>query len=59
MTPEANIVDTLFTKSVIHSKAAFTYAEAQNRIDNLYAQLLLPTELIKKVNSLQLQQAHE
>jgi len=35
MTPEANIVDTLFTKSVIHSKAAFTYAEAQNRIDNL------------------------
>lgn len=37
MTTDAEIVDTFFTKSVIRSKAAFTYAEAQNRIDDLYA----------------------
>ncbi|KAM4797362.1 exosome complex exonuclease RRP44 [Rhinophrynus dorsalis] len=30
----ANIVNTKFTKSVIHSKASLTYAEAQMRIDS-------------------------
>jgi exosome complex exonuclease DIS3/RRP44 len=35
MTTDAEIVSTFFTKSVIRSKAAFTYAEAQNRIDDL------------------------
>ncbi len=37
MTPEANIVDVRFTKSVIASKAAFTYEEAQLRKDDPYA----------------------
>ncbi|KAJ2801400.1 exosome catalytic subunit dis3 [Coemansia guatemalensis] len=31
---DANIVDVVFHKSVIHSKASLTYEEAQNRIDN-------------------------
>lgn len=34
MTPEAEIVNVRFFKSVIASKAAFTYAEAQKRIDD-------------------------
>ena len=34
MTPDANIVSTQFTKSVIRSRAALTYAEAQMRIDD-------------------------
>ncbi|XP_028406202.1 exosome complex exonuclease RRP44-like [Dendronephthya gigantea] len=34
MTPEAEIVDTTFTKSVIRSQFSFTYAEAQFRIDD-------------------------
>ena len=34
MTPEADIVSTKFTKSVIRSREAFTYAEAQMRIDD-------------------------
>jgi exosome complex exonuclease DIS3/RRP44 len=34
LTPEAEIVDTLFTKSVILSKASLTYGEAQLRIDD-------------------------
>lgn len=34
MTPEAEIVNVRFTKSVIASKAAFTYAEAQGRMDD-------------------------
>lgn len=41
MTTDAEIVNTFFTKSVIRSKAAFTYAEAQNRIDDLYASAVL------------------
>ena len=36
MTPEANIVSVRFTKSVIASKAAFTYEEAQLRKDDPY-----------------------
>lgn len=36
MNKEAEIVNTFFTKSVILSRAAFTYGEAQNRIDDLY-----------------------
>ncbi|PIA18366.1 RNB-domain-containing protein [Coemansia reversa NRRL 1564] len=31
---DANIVDVVFHKSVIHSKASLTYEEAQNRIDD-------------------------
>ena len=34
MTPEAEIVNVRFFKSVIASKQAFTYAEAQAGIDN-------------------------
>ncbi|CED85602.1 Exosomal 3'-5' exoribonuclease complex, subunit Rrp44/Dis3 [Phaffia rhodozyma] len=34
MTPEAEIVNVRFTKSVIASKAAFTYADAQARMDD-------------------------
>ena len=34
MTPEADIVSTKFTKSIIRSREAFTYAEAQMRIDD-------------------------
>lgn len=34
MTPEAEIVNVRFFKSVIASKAAFTYAEAQARLDD-------------------------
>ena len=34
MTPEADIISTKFTKSVIRSREAFTYAEAQMRIDD-------------------------
>ncbi|EJU00604.1 RNB-domain-containing protein [Dacryopinax primogenitus] len=35
LTPEAKIINVRFTKSVIASKAAFTYKEAQTRKDNL------------------------
>lgn len=34
MTPEAKIISTEFTKSVIKSREAFTYEEAQIRIDD-------------------------
>jgi exosome complex exonuclease DIS3/RRP44 len=34
MTPQADILSTRFTKSVICSKAAMTYEEAQLRIDD-------------------------
>jgi exosome complex exonuclease DIS3/RRP44 len=34
LTPEAEIVNVRFTKSVIKSKAAFTYEEAQLRKDD-------------------------
>jgi len=34
VTPEADIVATRFTKSLIRSRAAMTYAEAQSRIDD-------------------------
>lgn len=33
LSPQAKVLKTRFTKSVIHSKAAMTYAEAQMRID--------------------------
>lgn len=39
MTPVADVVNVRFTKSVIASKAAFTYEEAQIRKDDPYAQL--------------------
>ena len=35
MTPEAEIVSTKFHKSIIKSRAAMTYEEAQNRIDDV------------------------
>ena len=41
MTPEAEIVNVRFTKSVIASKAAFTYEEAQIRKDDPYVLILL------------------
>jgi exosome complex exonuclease DIS3/RRP44 len=34
MTPQAEVVSVRFTKSVIASRAALTYAEAQTRIDD-------------------------
>lgn len=34
MTPDANIVNSIFTKSVIKSKAAMTYEQAQLIIDD-------------------------
>jgi exosome complex exonuclease DIS3/RRP44 len=34
MTAEADTINVRFTKSVIASKAALTYAEAQTRIDD-------------------------
>ncbi|EFN55177.1 hypothetical protein CHLNCDRAFT_35599 [Chlorella variabilis] len=34
VTPEAEVVSSQFTKSVIRSRAALTYAEAQSRIDD-------------------------
>ena len=34
MTPKANIISTRFTKSIIRSRAALTYAEAQMKIDD-------------------------
>ncbi|XP_041467167.1 exosome complex exonuclease RRP44-like [Lytechinus variegatus] len=34
MTPQAEIVNVRFTKSIIKSRAAFTYEEAQNKIDD-------------------------
>lgn len=41
LTPEAEIVKVRFTKSVIASKAAFTYEEAQLRKDDPYVNLYL------------------
>lgn len=40
MTPDAEIVNVRFFKSVIASKAAFTYAEAQARLDDPCVSLL-------------------
>ena len=37
MTPEADIISTKFTKSVIRSSAALSYVEAQARMDDRYA----------------------
>ena len=34
MTPNADIISSTFTKAVIRSSAALTYAEAQSRIDD-------------------------
>ncbi|KAF8714246.1 hypothetical protein AX14_012862 [Amanita brunnescens Koide BX004] len=51
MTPEANIVNVRFTKSVIASKAAFTYEEAQLRKDDSHMQDEL-TQSIRLLNTL-------
>lgn len=37
MTPEADIISTRYTKSVIKSAAALSYVEAQARMDDRYA----------------------
>lgn len=37
MTPEADIISTRFTKSIIKSAAALSYVEAQARMDDRYA----------------------
>ncbi|KAF8870959.1 hypothetical protein BD779DRAFT_1720386 [Infundibulicybe gibba] len=51
MTAEAEIVNVRFTKSVIASKAAFTYEEAQIRKDDLHLQdeLTLGIRLLNKL----------
>ncbi|KAJ6573965.1 hypothetical protein DFH09DRAFT_384346 [Mycena vulgaris] len=51
MTPEAEIVNVRFTKSVIKSKAAFTYEEAQLRKDDPKRQDALTTA-IRLLNTL-------
>ncbi|KAF8999767.1 hypothetical protein BDQ17DRAFT_1360335 [Cyathus striatus] len=51
MTPDAEIVKVRFTKSVIASKAAFTYEEAQIRKDDPHQQDEL-TQSIRLLNSL-------
>ncbi|KAJ7480098.1 hypothetical protein B0H11DRAFT_2158020 [Mycena galericulata] len=51
LTPEAEIVDVRFTKSVIKSKAAFTYEEAQLRKDDPKRQDELTTA-IRLLNTL-------
>lgn len=51
MTPEAEIVNVRFTKSVIQSKAAFTYEEAQIRKDDPHMRDELTTS-IRLLNSL-------
>ncbi|KAG6808306.1 hypothetical protein H0H92_004576 [Tricholoma furcatifolium] len=51
MTPDADIVNVRFTKSVIASKAAFTYEEAQIRKDdpNLQDELTVGIRLLNKL----------
>ncbi|KAF5369035.1 hypothetical protein D9758_002962 [Tetrapyrgos nigripes] len=51
LTPDADIVNVRFTKSVIKSKAAFTYEEAQIRKDDPHLQDEL-TQSIRLLNSL-------
>ncbi|PWY99671.1 putative DIS3 3`-5` exoribonuclease required for 3` end formation of 5.8S rRNA [Testicularia cyperi] len=51
MTPDADIVNVRFHKSVIASKAAFTYEEAQNRKDDLSKNDTI-TQSIRLLNSL-------
>ena len=41
MTPDADITNVRFTKSVIASKAAFTYEEAQIRKDDPFVSFLV------------------
>ena len=48
VTPDAKILKTRFTKSVIRSRRAFTYAEAQCTIDDSIQQ----TELAKSLRGL-------
>eukprot|EP01134_Creolimax_fragrantissima_P000116 CFRG0116T1 len=49
MTPECEVVDVMFTKSVIRSKASLTYEEAQARIDDP-AQVDELTQSIRQLN---------
>ena len=51
MSPDARVITKRFSKSVIRSRAAFTYAEAQLRIDD--SQLVDPvTEGLRRLNNL-------
>lgn len=49
MTPEADIISTRYTKSVIKSSAALSYVEAQARMDDRYA-FISPNILCKIKN---------
>jgi len=54
MTPDAEIVNVRFFKSVIASKAAFTYAEAQARLDDalvLFSPLMSSSSLEAELSS--------
>ena len=52
LTPTAEIVNIRFTKSVIASKAAFTYEEAQFRKDDLWVSIwLLETDMVTMICS--------
>ena len=42
MTPDSDITNVRFTKSVIASKAAFTYEEAQIRKDDPFVSFQVP-----------------
>ncbi|CAN1127559.1 Exosome complex exonuclease RRP44 homolog A, partial [Linum perenne] len=51
MTPEAEIISTKYTKSVIKSCAALSYVEAQARMDD--SRLMDPvTEDLRRMNTL-------
>lgn len=47
MTPNAEIVDTQFVKTIIRSVHSFTYEEAQRWIDDTYASDLTSISIIK------------
>ncbi len=49
LTPDADIVNVRFTKSVIASKAAFTYEEAQIRKDDPY--VISVTKILRLVTT--------
>ena len=51
MTPDCQVVDVVFTKSIICSKKSFTYEEAQVRIDDPQMTDEL-TQSIRRLNDL-------
>lgn len=46
MTPEAEIISTKYTKSVIKSCAALSYVEAQARMDDRYSYMVVLLQFI-------------